>query len=96
MTDPSRASPPDGDGLTARVFRALYQAYDLHTIAGIHVAVPKGSPCFTGPSLGAIACQISQHEHPAPPAPGPAPAPLPQPRRHPPRTTSTPGPQDPP
>jgi hypothetical protein len=99
MTDPSRASPlapADGDDLSARVFRALYQAYDLRTVAGIHVAVPKGSPCFTGPSPGAIARQISDHEHLAPPAAGPAPVPLPQPRRHPPRTDATPDPQDPP
>ncbi len=99
MTEPSRACPPGPagrDDLTAWVFRALYQAYDLHTVAGIHVAVPKGSPCFTGPSLGAIARQISDHEHPAPPAASPVTAPLPQPRRHPPRTGATPDPHDPP
>lgn len=78
MTDPSRASPPGpaaGDALTARVFRTLYQAYDLHSVAGIHVAVPKGAPCFAGPSLGAIARQISDHEHRAPPAAAPKTAP---------------------
>jgi hypothetical protein len=69
------ARRPGGDDLTARLFRALYQAYDLHSVAGIHVAVPTGSPFFTEPSLGAIARQISDHEHPArPPTP-------PRPRR---------------
>jgi hypothetical protein len=90
MTGPAPASPPGpaGDDLTARIFRALYHAYDLHSVAGIHVAVPKGSPFFAGPSLGAIARQISGHEHPAPP-PGPVPAPPLHPRRTPAR------PQDP-
>jgi hypothetical protein len=93
MTGPTPASSPgrpDGDDLTARVFRALYQAYDLHSVAGIHIAVPTGSPCFAGPSLGAIARQISDHEHPAPPATGPVTAAPPHPRRPPPR------PEDPP
>jgi hypothetical protein len=84
MPGPTPASGPgrpDGDDLTTRVFRALYQAYDLHSVAGIHVAVPAGSPCFAGPSLGAIARQISDHEHPAPPVAGPMTAPpLPHPR----------------
>lgn len=88
MTGPPPDVPPGGGDLAARVFRALYQAYDLHQVAGIHVAVPKGSPCFAGPSLAAIARQISACEHPAPPA-APAPPPLP-PRRPPAR------PQDPP
>ena len=71
MTGPAPATPasqPDGDDLTARVFRALYQAHDLHSVAGVHVAVPNGSPCFAGPSPGEAARQISDHEHPAPPA----------------------------
>jgi hypothetical protein len=89
MTGPTPASGParpDGDNLTARVFRALYQAYDLHWVAGIHIAVPAGSPCFAGPSLGAIARQISDHEHPAPPATAPMTAlELPHPRQPPPR-----------
>ena len=84
MTGPTPASGsgrPGGDDLTARVFRALYQAYDLYSVAGIHVAVPAGSPCFAGPTLGAIARQISYHEDPDPPAASPmAATPLP-PRR---------------
>jgi len=86
MTGPAPASGPgrpDSDDLTARVFRALYQAYDLHWVAGIHVAVPAGSPCFAGPSLGAIARQISDHEHPAPPAATPVTAPPPLHHRRP-------------
>jgi hypothetical protein len=84
MTGPTLAAGPgrpDGDDLTARVFRALYQAYDLHSVAGVHIAVPTGSPCFAGSSLGAIARQISGHEHPAPPAVSPVTAPPLQSRR---------------
>ena len=62
------ASQPGRDDLTARVFRALYAQFDLHTVGGTHIAVPKGSCCFAGPSLGEIARQISDHEHPDPPA----------------------------
>ncbi len=56
---PRHAAPPGPASLTALVFRALYQDYDLHIVAGVHVAVPKGTPCFTGPSLGEIARRIS-------------------------------------
>jgi len=95
MTGTDPASPPgptDGYDLTARVFRALYQDYDLHWVAGIHVAVPTGSPCFAGPSLGAIARQISDHEYPAPPAPNPVSPPPLQPRRPPSRPDDPPSP----
>lgn len=54
---PAPARAP-GD-LTARLFRALYPGYDLHTVAGVHIAVPAGVPCFAGTSLGAIARRIS-------------------------------------
>jgi hypothetical protein len=57
------------DDLTPRVFRALYQAFDLHTVGGTHIAVPTGTPCFAAPSLGEVARQISTREHPAPAAP---------------------------
>jgi hypothetical protein len=94
MTGPTPASGsarPGGDDLTVRVFRALYQAYDLHCVAGIHIAVPAGAPCFVGPSLGAIARQISDHEHPTPPPTGPMTAPpLPHPRRPPTRPENPP------
>jgi hypothetical protein len=83
MTGPPPATPPGGDDLTARVFRALYQDFDLHQIAGIHIAVPKGAPCCTGPSLAAIARQISARGHPAPAAAPGVPPPLPA-RRTPP------------
>lgn len=68
---PARAAPARDD-LTTRFFRALYTAYDLHTVGGIHVAVPKGSPCFAAPSLGEVARQICDYEHPAPPGTGPS------------------------
>ena len=76
MTGQPPAAParraPARDDLTTRIFRALYQAYDLHWVYGIHIAVPKDSPCFAATSLGEVARQISQYEHPAPPGPGPA------------------------
>ena len=71
MTGSPPAVPPGqpaSDDLTARVFRALYAQFDLHTTGGIHFAVPKGSACFAGQSLGEVARQISDHEHPDPPA----------------------------
>lgn len=57
------------DDLTPRIFRALYQDFDLLTIGVIHVVTPKGTPVFTGDSLGQIARQISDHEHGPPAAP---------------------------
>ena len=53
---------PDPDELTARVFRALYPEFDLRTVDGTHVVVPKGTAWFAGPSLGDVTCQISDHE----------------------------------
>jgi hypothetical protein len=72
MTGPAPGSPagqPAPRDLTALVFRALYQGFDVHTVGVLYVVVPKGSMCLSGPSLGAIARQISDHEHPAPAAP---------------------------
>ena len=58
---------PLPDNLTACVSRALYRDFDLHTVAGIHIAVPKDTPCFAASSLGEIVRQISDHEHHARP-----------------------------
>ena len=72
MTGTTSASPagrPSRDDLTPRIFRALYQDFDLLTIGVTHVVTPKGIPVFTGDSLGQIARQISDHEHGAPAAP---------------------------
>ncbi len=55
------AGTPDPAGLTAQFFRGLYQAYDLHLVDGIHVVVPKGTPCFAGHSLADLAQRISEH-----------------------------------
>jgi hypothetical protein len=52
------------DDLTVRLFRAMYAEYDLRTIGGIHVVVPRGTPWFAGHSLGEIARQISEAEDP--------------------------------
>jgi hypothetical protein len=57
-------SPQSGDDLTARIFRALYADFELRTVDGVHVAVPRGVACFTGRSLGEIARQISDYEYP--------------------------------
>jgi hypothetical protein len=32
------------DDLTMRIFRALYTEFDLRTVAGTHVVVPRGTP----------------------------------------------------
>jgi len=69
------AAQPGQDKLTPRIFRALYTEFDLHTIGGTHVAVPKGTPWFSGRSLGEIARQISEYQYPhadRPPASSPA------------------------
>jgi hypothetical protein len=73
MTRPAGPSTPQPhpDTLTSRIFRALYSGYDLHIFGSTYVAVPKGSPWFTGTSLGAVAQQISQHEYPGPDQPTP-------------------------
>ena len=52
------------DDLTMRIFRALCTEFDLRTVAGTHVVVPRGTPWFAGPSLGEIARQISECEQP--------------------------------
>jgi hypothetical protein len=78
MTRPAtapRTPQPRTETLTSRIFRALYRDYDLHTLPGTHVAVPKGTPWFTGHSLSDIAQQISQYEHPVPDQPAPEAAP---------------------
>lgn len=61
-TVPAGERHPAHDELTIRVFRALYREFDLHTVAGTHIAVPKGTPLFSDVSLGSIARQISEHE----------------------------------
>lgn len=58
------AGQPGRDDLTTRIFQALYQDFNLRTIYGIYVVVPKGVPCFASSSLGEIARQISEYEYP--------------------------------
>ncbi len=73
-----RKENPDmtpADELTARVFRALYQGYDLRTLGVVHIVTPKGTPVFIGDSLGRIARQLSEN-----PGPDPARMPSPAPR----------------
>jgi hypothetical protein len=69
LSPADRAAAPRDD-LTPRVFRAQYRAFDLYTVGGTHIAVPKGTPCFAAPSLSEVARKISAREHPehAPPA----------------------------
>jgi hypothetical protein len=75
MTGPPPAAPvgppPPGD-LPARLFRALYQEYDLHPAGGGYVAVPKGTACYAAPTIGEIARRISARGHPGPEPPEPA------------------------
>jgi serine/threonine-protein kinase RsbW len=65
----SLADQAGRDDLTPRIFRALYQDFDLLTIGTIHIVIPKGTPVFSGDSLGQIALQISDHEHGTPALP---------------------------
>ena len=54
------STPP---GLAARLFSALFTDYDLITVDGATIAVPKdGSiPVFTGTTLSEIALQIGSY-----------------------------------
>jgi hypothetical protein len=70
-TAPVAAGQSGGDDLTARIFRALYQEFDLRAINGTYVVVPKGALWFAGYSLGGIARQISDHPGPATSPAGP-------------------------
>jgi hypothetical protein len=63
------ADQPGRDDLTPRVFRALYQDYDLLIIGATHVVTPKGCQVFVGGSLGQIARQISGDEDGGPATP---------------------------
>ena len=77
MTGPAPvnpAGPPAPDDLTARVFRAPYQGFDLHAVGGTYIAIPAGTPCFARPSLGEVARLISEHEDQDPPSPPASPA----------------------
>jgi hypothetical protein len=56
--------PARPDDLTSRIFRALYTEFDLRTVGGTHVVVPRGTPWFAGRSLGEIARQISEYGYP--------------------------------
>lgn len=49
MTGTAPEGPPPPEDLTARVFRALYDQFDLHFTGGTHIAVPKGSPASPPP-----------------------------------------------
>jgi hypothetical protein len=72
MTGPATATTagqPGRDDLTPRIFRALYENFDLLTIGVIHIVTPKDTPVFIGDSLGQIARQISDHERETPAAP---------------------------
>ncbi len=71
MTGTSPAGHPGPDDLTPRIFRALYPGFDLLSIGMVNIVTPKGTPVFTGDSLGQIARQISDHERGAPAMPSP-------------------------
>ncbi len=73
VTGPAPSGRPPPADLPARVFRALYAEFDLHTVVGaVHVAVPKGTPCYAAPTLAEIARQISARQHPGQAQAGPA------------------------
>jgi hypothetical protein len=91
---PAIAGQPARDDLTPRLFRALYQDFDLHHVDGAFVAVPAGTAWYAGRSIGEIARQISDPGHrgpaitapetpvsvPLPPRPAPAAGPAAQAR----------------
>jgi hypothetical protein len=58
---PAPAGTPDPAELAARFFRGLYRAWDLHSVEGIHVAVPKGTAFLAARSLAEVARQIGEH-----------------------------------
>jgi hypothetical protein len=64
---PAPGGGPAGDDLAQRVFRALYRDYELRTVGGIYVVVPRGTAWHAGPSLGEIARQLGSGAEPAPP-----------------------------
>ena len=70
-TAPAVAGQPGRDDLTERIFRALYPEFDLRTINGTYVVVPKGTSWFAGTSLGDIARQISDYPGPVASPAGP-------------------------
>jgi hypothetical protein len=45
--------------MAARFFRALFDAYDLHEVRSVYVAMPKGTPWFAGATLRDISWQIA-------------------------------------
>jgi hypothetical protein len=69
MTGTESDGQPPPEDLTARVFRALYDQFDLHITGGTHIAVPKGTPCFAARTIGEIARQISGCERHVPTPP---------------------------
>ncbi len=48
--------------IAARLFRALFDDWDLHEVRGAWVAVPKGTPWLAGPTLRDVSGQIAGHE----------------------------------
>jgi hypothetical protein len=66
----ARPLPPGTYHLTARIFAGLFTDYDLHDTGHGYIALPKGTPMFTGASVGEVARQISTasgYEHPGTP-----------------------------
>lgn len=75
MTGTPPGQPPSD--LTARLFRALYPAFELRTISGTRIVTPRGTSVLIGGSLGQIARQLSTRrpQHPGydqPPVDSPA------------------------
>ncbi len=44
MTPPAPAAATGREPLPARVFRALFQHFDLYSLEGTHVAATRGTP----------------------------------------------------
>ncbi len=61
MPRPRAIPAPAGTPDPARFFRGLYRAWDLHSVEGIHVAVPKGTAFLAARTLTELARQIGDH-----------------------------------
>ena len=61
MTGTIPVGQPPPDDLTARVFRALYQAFDLHTIGGTRPAPPAPPGASPARAAADLARALARH-----------------------------------
>jgi hypothetical protein len=71
---PAAAGQLSRDDLTERIFRALYQEFDLRTINGIYVVVPRARHGLPGPASATSPARSAITTTRARPLPRPGPA----------------------